>query len=178
MNGLGFAQEGFLPAREPEATSTTYLITMQPSEQLIDALVSLESKLAFSDCKVGIFGPLVFQFHDEMRKPGGIRPLVIFALESTDNGEQEAALRVIRAVLDTYAPRRCALDFDGPDLKEPERMRTFRHTFHPSGGPTQSVTSDQQTVESADETELRHLRRLVAVIEDFVPAINLTEVKA
>ena len=23
VNGLGFAQEGFLPAREPEATSTT-----------------------------------------------------------------------------------------------------------------------------------------------------------
>lgn len=94
---------------------------MKPTKELIDDLVTLEAHYHYSsesDCAArerllchslplgDPFGDLLVHFEDQ--------------------GRYDDCARIIRAILDTYAPRRCVLDFDGGGAAKAETLeRTF-----------------------------------------------------
>ena len=87
---------------------------MKPTTEFIDALVRLEAALALSSGAKVLEGRQS-AFNVVARETGAwpLAALILNYIPSSDPENAAHALRIIRATLDCYAPRRSVLDFDG-----------------------------------------------------------------
>ena len=65
------------------------------------------------------------------------------------------------------------LDFDGGEATE--LLRMFEHSWRSFGGTTSTVTTAATPGEESLLAEVRHLRHLIACIQETVPELQLTD---
>ena len=92
---------------------------MNPTQETIDALVQLEAYYHYTPQGENDLARDAILGQPEDPIGSGFADLI---LHFEDQKRYDDCARIIRAILDTYAPRRCVLDFDGGGAAKAETL--------------------------------------------------------